>query len=204
MIKSQIIGDNANGSILKVFDEGEVGVVLHTHPPFKESRTSLPYRQYFTLDGTVDGDNNMIVNGATTPIEFCIPANPNYDVFIKFISIKIADTTAKLNEFGALPALANGVEFSWQSQTEGSLIIHDGLKDNLEFFRLSDITPNIVDLSGGGADAAIITWDLAKIFGNPWGLKLSIGTTEKIVFRVNDNLTGLDEFNIIGHGTRLI
>jgi hypothetical protein len=66
------------------------------------------------------------------------------------------------------------------------------------------MAPTIIDLSGGGADAVIVQWDLAKIFGSPWGVKLQGGTTEKLIFRINDNLSvGIDEFNIIGHGTKV-
>ena len=203
MITTQIIDGNSGDHRLKINEEGEIGVVVHTHPPIKESRTGLPFRQYFTVDGTEAGSNDMIVNGSVTPVEFCIPAEPNFDRFIKFISIKVADPSAKLNLFGALAALSNGVEFEWQSQEIGSLTIHDGIKDNLEFFRLTEMTPVITDLSGGGADAITVTWDLSKIFGSQWGLKLSQGTTEKLLFRVNDALTGLVEFNIIGHGTKV-
>lgn len=200
-----IISDgNSKANRLKILDEGELGVVLHTHPPEKESRISLPFRQYFTDDGTSSGSNDMRVDGSVTPVEFYIGAEEGFEVFIKFISIKIADAGAKLDKFGALAALTNGVEFEWQSQKLGSLTIHDGLKDNLEFFRLSNLSPGIVDLSGGGADAAIVSWDLSNIFGNPWGLRISENSLERIIFRVRDDLsTGLDEFNIIGHGSKL-
>jgi hypothetical protein len=204
MVTTQIRDGNSNGNnFLKINEEGEIGVVMHTHPPFKESRASLPFRQYFTATGAAAGSNDMRVNGSSTAVDFWIPADPEEDIFIKFISIKLADASASLNKFGNLSALTNGVEFLWQSQSEGTLTIHDGIKDNLEFFRLSEMTPTIIDLSGGGADAVIVQWDLAKIFGSIWGTKLNAGTTDKLVFRVNDNLsTGIDEFNIIGHGTR--
>jgi hypothetical protein len=204
MITTQISSGNGESYRLKVLDEGEIGVVVHTHPPAKESRASLPFRQYFTDDGTSAGSNDMRVNGSTTAVDFYIAAVPNEDLFIKFVSIKLADQSAVLNKFANLAALTNGVEFEWQSQEIGNLTIHDGIKDNLEFFRLSEMSPTIIDLSGGGADAVIVQWDLSKIFGSPWGVKLERNTTEKLIFRVNDNLSvGIDEFNIIGHGTKV-
>ena len=204
MITTQIVDGNSGDHKLKIQREGEIGVVVHTHPPFRESRTSLPFRQYFTADGTINGSNDMRVNGSVTPLEFCIPAEPNFDRFIKFISVKLADAGATFGEFANLAALTNGVEFEWQSQEVGALIIHDGIKDNLEFFRLSSQVPTIIDLSGGGADSIVVGIDLAKMFGSQWGLKLTAGTTEKLIFRVNDNLSvGIDEFNIIGHGTKV-
>ena len=131
MISSIISDGNGEGNKLGIKGEGEIGVVIHTHPPIRESRTGLPFRQYFTLDGTANGSNDMIVNGAATPVEFCISAEEEFDRFVKYISIKIADAGARLDKFGALNALANGIEFAWQSQEQGDLIIHDGLKDNL-------------------------------------------------------------------------
>lgn len=201
MITSRIISEN--GKQLKIGSEGEISVSIKQHPPLDGGIVALPFRQYFTSDGTAAGSNDMIVDGSTIPVEFWIPAEPNFDRFIKFISIKLSDPAASLDKFGNLSALTNGVEFEWQSQSAGSLVIHDGLKDNLEFFRLTEMTPVITDLSGGGADAITVTWDLAKIFGYQWGLKLSQGTTEKLIFRVNDALSGLAEFNVIGHGTKV-
>jgi hypothetical protein len=156
MITTQIVDGNSSDHKL-----GEIGVVIHTHPPITESRTGLPFRQYFTLDGTPTGDNDMLVDGSVIPVEFCIPASPDFDVYVKFIAIKIADAAAKLNKFGALAALTNGVQFEWQSQEIGALTIHDGIKDNLEFFRMSKVIPSIIDLSGGGADAVIVPIDLS-------------------------------------------
>lgn len=204
MVTTQISSGNGEAYRLKVLDEGEIGVVVHTHPPIRESRIGLPFRQYFTVDGTPEGSNDLRVNGSTTSVDFCIPAEETKDRFIKFIAVKLADAGAAFNEFGNLSALSNGIEFEWQSQEIGTLTIHDGIKDNLEWFRMSEQVPTIIDLSGGGADAVIVGIDLTKIFGSPWGLKLSAGSTEKLIFRVNDNLgTGIDEFNIIGHGTKV-
>jgi hypothetical protein len=191
---------------LKILPEGEIGVVVHTHPPTTESRIGLPFRQYFTADGTPSGSNDMRVDGSSTAQEFCIPSEETKDRYIKFISVKLADATAQFNEFGALSALTKGVSFRWDSQEIGELTIHDGIKDNIEWFRLSNtpITSNsIIDLSGGGADAIVIQIDLSTLFGSPWGVKLSAGTTEKLVFKVQDKLdSGIDEFNIIGYGTK--
>jgi hypothetical protein len=202
-ILAKIADGWGTGNRLKVQPEGDIGVVIHTHPPIKESRTGFPFRQYFTEDGLPLSSNSMVVDGSVTPVNFFIEAETDFDRYIKFIAVKLADATAKFNEFGALTALANGVEFVWSSQSIGELVIHDGIKDNLEFFRLSSQPPVIVDLTGGGADAIVVGIDLAKMFGSQWGIKLTAGTTDRLTFRVNDALAGLDEFNIIGHGTKV-
>ena len=198
MITARIVG--ANGQQLKVNGEGEITASIHTHPPTDEKIESLPFRSYFLNAGS----NDMRVNGATTPVEFSIDTDADYDYFIKAINIKLADAGAKFNLFGALTALTNGIEFIWRSQSIGELTIHDGIKDNLEWYRLANITPSIIDLSGGGADAVIVTVDMKILFSSNWGVRLTKGTTDKLIFRVNDNLSaGLDEFNIIGYGTKI-
>lgn len=198
MITAKIIG--SSGKALKVNGEGEITVSQHTHPPLDEEIESLPFRSYFLNNGS----NDMRVNGATTPIEFSIEADENYDYYIKALNVKLADTGAAFNEFGNLTALTNGVEFIWRSQDIGELTIHEGIKDNLEWFRLANVNPIIIDLSGGGADAVVVTVDLKILFSSIWGLRLKKGTKDKIIFRVNDNLaSGIDEFNIIGYGTKI-
>lgn len=199
MITSRIIGKN--GKELNINGEGELTVAIHTHPPIDEKIESLPFRAYFRNSA---GSNDMRVNGATTNVDFSIDADEDFDYYIKTLSVKLADATAQFNEFGALAALTNGIEFKWRNQKTGELIIHDGIKDNLEWFRLSDQAPLIVDLSGGGADAVVAHIDLGKLFGNEWGVRLVKGRKDQLVFTVKDNLSvGIDEFNIIGYGVKI-
>jgi len=199
-IVTRIIG--ANGQPLKVNGEGEIAVTVHTHPPTDEKVESLPFRNYFK-NGV---SNDMRVDGSSTNVDFSINADADFDYFIKSLSIKLADQSATLQKFGNLTALTNGVEFIWKSIRLGELTIHDGIKDNLEFFRLSNggYVPQIIDLSGGGADAIVVYVDLSLLFGNPWGVRLEKGTTDQLIFKVRDNLgTGIDEFNIIAYGTKI-
>ena len=198
MITVRVVGEN--GRQLKVNGEGEITASIHTHPPIDEKVEALPFRSYFLKSGS----NNMRVDGSTTNADFVISADADYDYFIKAINIKLADAGAKFNLFGALTALTNGVEFLWQSQAVGELVIHDGIKDNLEWFRLANISPTIIDLSGGGADAVVVTVDMKILFSSNWGVRLQKGTNDKLIFRVRDNLSaGLDEFNIIAYGTKI-
>jgi hypothetical protein len=188
---------NHHGIPWKVDLEGNGNVSVATHPPLDEKVIGLPFRKYFTNNGS----NDMAVNGSlAAPVEFCVAADPIYDTWIKSVNIKLADAGAQFNEFGALPALANGVELLWSSQQIGEFVIHDGIKDNLEFFRLGGQTPNIVDISGAGSDAVIVQVDMFGIFSPPFGLRLRAGTTEKLVLNVRDNISGVDSFNVIAYG----
>lgn len=199
MLTTRIIG--ANGKQLKINGEGEITATIHTHPPIDEVVESLPFRAYFRNSSA---SNDMRVNGSVTNVEFSINADSDFDYYIKSLSIKLADAGATFDDFGNLGGiLTNGVEFYWQNQKSGKLTIHEGIKDNLEFFRLSKQNPNIIDLSGAGADALIVEVDFEVLFGTRFGIRLVKGTTDKIVFTIKDDITGLDEFNIIGYGIKL-
>ena len=191
-IRTQIVG--ADNKPLKVNGEGEISVEVHSHPPLEEKVVGVPYYDYFRDS---NGSNDMVV---TTDTEFSIKALSDTDLWIKSLNVLLADAGAAFDEFGNLPALTNGVQFVWESQDIGLSILHEGIKDNLEFFRYANIEPKIIDLSGGGADSIVVPIDLASIFGIPYGIRLRKGTLDKISFIVRDNLTGVTTFNIQARG----
>ena len=60
------------------------------------------------------------------------------------------------------------------------------------------------DISGGGGiDTYFPEIDLSERFGLIWGLRLEKATTDKIVFEVRDDLSGLSVFDIKGYGIRI-
>lgn len=212
MIKTVLVDGYGRGGKAKVNGEGELGVVVHPHPPQDEKVTVLPFRQYFTSDGTISGSNDWAVNGSTTSQDFYIKAVANYDIYINSISVIIGDGgSPNLNGYGALSALTNGVEWVYFSQDAGEYQLHDGIKTNLEFIRLgvntgaigTGVDAYLADVSGGGTEKSYIpTIDLSESFGLPWGVRLKKGTKDKLVFRVRDNLTGLITHNAIAYGIR--
>jgi hypothetical protein len=211
MITARIVGED--GKQLKINGEGELSVVIHQHPPIEEDVAGLPFRQYFTTDGLKSGSNDMTVNGATNSVDFYITASPDFDIYIKYITVEIGDGGAPaLNKFGALNALSNGVAFYWDTQIEPLYELHEGIKTNKEFIRIASDTGAIgtgtdaylADVSGGGTEKSYLpNIDMKEIYGLPWGLRLRKGTLDKIIFRVQDNLTGLTTFNAIATGTRI-
>lgn len=210
-IKVQIVDGTGTGKHLKVNGEGEVPVSIHTHPPTNEDVVLYPFSQWFTADGASSGSNDMRVNGGTTPQEFYIKAQPEKDIFIKSISIKIADASSVLNKFGNLTALTNGLSWTFRNDALGEVTIQDAMKQNIDVIRIGLATPGIggtdafkADLSGAGADTYFSVIDLAQTFGFPWGLRLKSGTNDRMSFFVNDDLsTGMDELNIKAYGTQL-
>lgn len=207
----KIFGESGNQ--LKINGEGEASVVVHPHPPIDETLDSLPFRQYFTDDGSSSGSNDMGINGVTTPTKFYVRATPEYNIYIKYISVLIGDGgSPALNKFGNLSALTNGVRWSWDSQGAPDYELHDGIKSNIEFVRLGGDTPAVgtgtdaflSDVSGGGTEKSyLIQIDLSETFGKPWGVRLKKGTLDALSFEIRDDLTSLTTFNAIAYGIRI-
>lgn len=204
--------DGRTGSRNKVLPDGEAVIVVAPYPFQDTSILPLPYRQYFTDDGLSAGTNDMRVDGSSVNVGYYIPATSTHDIYIKTISVIVADASATLAKFGNLTALTNGVEFKHVTQDLGETIIHEGVKTNLAFVRLALGRPAFgdgtsafrADLTGSGADAYLPVIDISTPFGLPWGLRLRRGTLDKLVFTVKDDLsTGIDQFDIIGFGIKI-
>lgn len=209
-----IIDGHGSGNKVKVNGEGEIPVVIHTHPPIDEQVESFPFSQYFTDDGTSSGSNDMRVDGSTTSQAFSISAHEERDVWIKTISVRISDANSALNKFGALSALTNGISWEYSNNNLGEVTIQDEIKTNLDFMRIALASAAIggsdafkADVGGGGAgadDTYLPVIDMAQTFGFSWGLRLSKGSRDMIKFVVNDDLsTGIDQFDIIAFGVQL-
>lgn len=211
MIAARIIG--GDGEALKISKEGAIGVVHHQHPYLDEGINSLPFRQYFTTNGSKSGSNVMSVNGSVNFVDFYISAQADYDIFIKYITCEIGDGGAPaLNKFGALPSLTNGVAWYWDTAEEPLYELHEGMKTNKEFIRIASDTGAIgtgteaylADTSGGGTEKSYLpNIDTQEIYGFPWGLRLRKATNDRLIFRIRDDLSGLTTFNAIATGTRI-
>jgi len=210
MIKTQII-DTKTGNTAHINGEGEISVVVHPHPPIDEEIHARPFRQYFTDDGTSTGSEDLRVDGSSTPVEFWIEADPNVDIYLKTLSAIISDNGSTLAQFGAITALTNGVLFSHQSIDGGTVVVHEGLKTNLDMIRLALGNPAVgdgtsafrADISGSGADSYLPTINLSEIFGLPWGLRLRKGTEDKLIITIRDNIAAIDQFDVIAYGIQI-
>lgn len=198
-----------SGNKAKINGEGELGVVVHPHPPIDETKAPLPFRQYLTDDGLSTGDNDMMVAGSSSStFEFCVSARPDIDLYIKNIAVVIADASATLSKFGNITALTNGVEFSYISQTSGTVVIHEALQSNFDFVQLALGQPAFGDGAGAfragnvisTSEGYIPTINLAETFGLQWGVRLQKGTKDKICFIIKDDTTGVDRFDAVAYG----
>jgi len=210
MIDFRLADGRGKPNFAKVNGEGEISVVVHPHPPRDEEENALPFRARFLASA---GSSDMAVDGSTTPVEFYVSANDEKDIYLKYISVTIGDNgSPALNKFGAVSELANGVKWTWDSQDEGEIILHDGIKTNLEFIRTGNDSGAVgtgadswlSDVSGGGTEKSYLpSIDLAELFGLAYGVRLRKGTNDRMTFTVRDDVSSLVTFNAIGYGLQL-
>ena len=209
MIHNQIYDGWGSENSAKVGPEGELYTVVHPHPPKDEVDTSIPYREKLKNSA---GQTNMNVDGSVTAQEFYLEADEDLDIYINSLSVRIADTgSMALNKFGAEAELTNGVEWTWETNDFGVVTLHEGITTNIEFIRTGHKTHAIgtgtdaylADVSGGGTEKAYLPIiDISEQFGKPWGIRLRATASDRMVFRVRDDLTGLSTFDIIAYGIK--
>lgn len=175
------------------------------------SKRVIPFRQYFTIDGTPGGTFDMRVDGSGTPIDFYITASNDAERYITVLSFVISDSSATPAKFGTLNALTNGVQIFYTASDYGNIYIHDSLKTNFQFMRLSLGQPPLGSSNDafrisnvvGNADSYIPFVDLAR-FVPPNGVLLKRYTNERIIIRIQDDITGVDGFDCVAFGYDLV
>ena len=200
------------GELAKVSDGSLHVIVSETHPHDLGLKLgSIPYRAFFT---TAAGSSSLIVDGSSAPVEFTVGANATQDRdrYITNISVLLSDAGLEAGLFGALATLTNGMDFEFYDPSVGTITIDGAIKRNIDFVRLALGNPafagtqntayiiGLVSATPTKAEAYIPNIDLTKTFGLPNGLRLPAGSEAKLIFRVNDALAGLVEFNIIAYG----
>ena len=227
---SNIIDGEGTGTYLKVNEGGYVFTQSSNLPPVTDKDLQIVYRKFLTLNG--DGTtNSMLVDGSTTPQLFYVEASPDNDTYITSLSIVIQGLGINLgDDFGGSSGLAtplftslpNGCRLFYEDKN-GEINIGADLDTNFELVRLCQGNPNfgnngnafkVPELAPGGkgkttSDGYIPVLDFPEVFGFNYGLRLQRGTTNRLVFEINDDIRidadggGLPDdagFNIIVYG----
>ena len=186
-----------------VTSDHEACVISAPYPPLTPQKVR-PFRQYFTLEGAAAGDNDMSVDGSATNVDFYIPADKDEDRYITTLSFIVGyGSSGQPNEWGDGTALTNGTRIFYES-LRGEMDIHEGVKSNQDFFRLSfnSIPANweVRHVDASNDYGYFITTDLTKL-GLPFGIKLDRGTSQRLTIRIKDNITNdVESFNCIAYG----
>ncbi len=208
MLDIQIQDGGGGGSCARVVDDSLL-TSANISPPLLPQKVKV-FRQYMTDDGTATGTSDMDVNGSVTPVEYWIPSGNDADRYIATISFLLAKSGAALNEFGGSTALTNGCDLEYQRTGGETITIHGALKSNFDIVRLCMGVPAFgtgnaafkVNNAIATDEAFIPVFDFTRILP-PYGLKLDMGSTQKLIMRINDNLTAgayLDNFDVIAYG----
>lgn len=171
----------------------------------------LPFRQYFTVDGTAGGSYDLRVDGSSTPVNFWIPSSQTAERFVTTLSFAISDTILTPAKFAGITALTNGVQLYYTAADYGNIYIHDALKSNFDFIRLGLGQPALGNANDaftisnvvGNADSYIPFVDLGR-FIPPYGVHLAKASNERLILSIRDNISAIDGFDCIAYGYDLV
>ena len=203
MFNFQLWSGTGNKKSVGVTGDHELCVINTPYPPLIPQKTE-PFRQYLTDDGEADGTSSMSVDGSVTNVDYYIKASATDDRYITALNFIIGyGTSGQPNQWADGTALTNGSRLFFSS-SRGEVGIHDGIKTNQDFFRLSfSQIPTAWEVRHVNATndyGYFIALDLTKL-GLPFGIKLDRGSAQKLTMRIRDNVsTDADSFNCIAYG----
>ena len=137
------------------------------------------------------------VNGSVTPVEYSTGVQSGFDKFYVHRALLCLEdgTGFRAEHFGSLgAALTNGCEFEYVREgTTYDLLDGVKVKTNHDFGRYN----YDVDLKtwGAGDDVLLARWSFDR-FGGP----LLLEGSDSLIWRINDDLTGLTEATIVIQG----
>lgn len=206
----QILEDGyGTGFKAKINSLGVLKVNSQNTPDPIDPILDVPLSGYLT---DVNGNIDARVNGSVAPIDFYIAADQDQDTYINSISLKIADQNAQLNNFGNIPALPVGFDLIYKTQELGERLLATTIRSNFDIIRLCQGLPafsqgvesfrasNVI----GGAEGYIPVLRITDNFGLPYGLRLRGGTTDRLIWRINDDVSGVDAFDIFYYGLQKV
>lgn len=143
------------------------------------------------------GSNNLAVNGSSTPVDFSYTPGPGKTLQINRINFRMRDATMRLNRFGGITTLINGLQLL-HLDANGTILVDfcdgESVKD-LDAFSLLAGIDNIAVVAASGDDTWTVRWTLAEA-GKPYTIK----NNETFVLKVRDDLTAITIFDAMLQG----
>lgn len=186
------------------FEDGRQVVIASTYPPLKPQKSKV-FSQKFTVGGAPAGTSEMGVDGSVTPVEYCILADDDDDLYITRITFILGyGGSAEGYEFADSGAvLTNGVKVSYTNSVGEEVTIMNP-KANFSFMRSSGEPISLTGWEARGFAASgdygyFVNISLIDIMP-PVGIKLDRGTTQRMCITIRDACTDADLFNCQAFG----
>jgi hypothetical protein len=164
--------------------------------PLLETRAVGPERFFFEFLEESGGSPDMTVNGSPTKYYLAAPAEQLYHV--ASVQIQIADATWVEDGFGGLAALSTGVGIEVED-LDGTQLIDftagNNIKTFADFGYLAGAQVATAISTGGTNKFGLVEWNLES-----GGAFLSLTAGQRLVFTINDDLTGLVTFQALVQG----
>jgi hypothetical protein len=168
------------------------------------------FRDYFR-DSTNSFAMNINPPAGGTEFKISAPADQNTERFIFTLSFLISGVSAKPSQFGSISALTNGCNLEYSSTAAPNGVVSigiSGLKTNFDFVRLCGGQPAFGDATTaflganvvGNVDAYFPILNIKQVFGTENGIRLRGSSSDKIVIRINDNISTVTAFTCIASG----
>lgn len=166
-------------------------------PP--EDLTNLrQLRKYLT---NAAGSPDLNVNGSVTPVEFALSADSGITQWITGIRFLLEDTYLEINtndfrRFGTAStgALTNGIQIEIFQSGVTTDIAAEPIVFLGDFLNYADSYINLPNSVGAQEDFILFRFEFDK------PVVLAEGSTDKLIVRINDNLTAIDSFKVIARG----
>ncbi len=189
----------------RVDTRNRVEVSMHT-PDVPEAGEENRLRYYSELVGSAgasSGNVNMNVDGSVTPAAFFARSEGEADVHITEIVIYLEDSKVANKKFGDINSLTNGWDLQVEESGVTTSIVSKAKNGGQILVQTSPpifgTDANKLNRVGDPSDTGenegfLVSFNISESL--PGGIRLGRGTQDRIVSIVNDDLTGLADFEV--------
>lgn len=172
----------------------------------EEPRSGFPIFHYQTLSGTFPDAANANLNGnySAAPVDFIHTATEDYLLDSVTVTI-VSNGNMMFDGFGNLPALANGARLFLKllnppSTPEIPAFSGLAIKHNYQWHCITDATIRKISLANGDKGEIL---KAKNDFTQDYGAPFLLNKGDKLIYRLNDDLTGLVWHTISLRGIQL-
>ena len=142
-------------------------------------------------------NTSLNANGSVGDLDYSYGASNNELAVLSRVLILIVDTGVRIDKFGGLSALENGLVVQVADKSSVLIDFTNGrpITKNSDWVKLAGVDVNIQ--IGVGADMCAIRWTLGKA-----GAAMELISGQKFVIKVRDDLSSLVMFHVMVQGQK--